>query len=155
MVSICTGPAPLDWKCVTAGDSNLANVVFLNDGDPADMTGAVLAAQARDTALAETAIDATITTVDATGGLYRIGWDGEAVREWLAGRSTVAGVWDLQVDLYGDGADVRTPVGGVLEARQDVTRPVPPAPLTTLAVGAIRPPATITIDLATGTMVVS
>lgn len=123
MESICTGPASLDWGCVYAGDRNQVRLELMADGSPWALDGAVLTAQARLTAVAqEVALEATVVDADPARGMFDISWDGEAVRDLLAGEDRWQGVWDLQVLEQGQTLPV-TVLRGAIEARMDVTRP--------------------------------
>ena len=108
--------------CVRAGDKNETTLQVLADGDPKDLTGAVVTAQARQQAIdAAPALTAPVTAVDEAKGVYTVAWDGEDVRALLAGEARWSGVWDLNVVETGDTL-ATTPCGGAVEALLDVTR---------------------------------
>lgn len=122
MATIDSGPQPLDWK-VYAGDSNREAYEFLADGMPWDLTGAVIAAQARAEAPdEEVAATAIVTVVDAALGRYTVEWDGEGeLRALLAGQEEWAGVWDLEVLEAGETLP-RSLLYGTFTVLMDVTR---------------------------------
>ena len=96
------------------------------DGDPWDLTGATVTAQARRTATDPVvALTASVTPVDAAQGIFAVSWDGNAVRALLDGEASWQGMWDLDVLEAGraaDGESVTVADGAVL-AEMDVTRP--------------------------------
>lgn len=126
--TIDSGPQCLNWS-VYAGDSNVEAFEFLLNGDPWNLSGAEILAEARKTASdPEIAATATITTVDLSLGQVAIGWDGEELRALLEGAvaragepETWVGVWDLQIHPSGD-ALPRTVLRGTLTVTNDVTR---------------------------------
>jgi len=121
MAEINSGPDILDWK-VYAGDGNVEIFEFLLAGDPWNLTGAIIEAQARKTANDTViAITATVTMVDETLGRYLIGWNGVALRALLAGQDQWVGEWDLQV-LVANASLPRTFLRGRFTAVSDVTR---------------------------------
>lgn len=121
MATINSGPEPVDWN-VYAGDANEETVIFQAGQDPWDITGAVIEAQARVTALdPAVALTATCTVVDAVNGEATIAWDGEAVRTLLAGADTWEGEYDVQILEQGKTLP-RSLWRGKMTARYDVTR---------------------------------
>ena len=120
--SLCTGPQTLDWRCAYAGDTVQAAFRLLADGDPWDLTGATLTAQARRTSSDPdpAALTATVTVTDVVGGVALVKWDGEAIRALLGDASAWEGVWDMQV--VEAGGTIRTVVAGRFIAAMDVTR---------------------------------
>ena len=123
MAAITNGPSTLDWT-IYAGDANVAHFNFKQAGQPWNLTGAQVVAQARGTSLdSAVALTASVTAVDAATGQYDIAWDGELVRTLLATADKWSGVWDLQV--LEAGADLPTTMlRGKLSAVMDVTRSV-------------------------------
>jgi hypothetical protein len=95
---------------------------LLAGGDPWDLTGSTVTAQARASRIAADppALTATVTVIDATDGTVEIAWDGEEIRAALGAESTWEGVWDLQV--VESGGDILTAVAGRFLAEMDVTR---------------------------------
>jgi hypothetical protein len=125
VTSVSTGPEPLDWT-VYAGDRNRIRFMFQSGGDPWDITGAVLSAQARISATDPTvALTATCEVTEAVSGAATVAWDGEAVRTLLAEAETWVGVWDLQILEEGETLPL-TVYRGKLTATMDVTKPVIP-----------------------------
>lgn len=117
MVTVPMGPAVLDLTDVRAGDRNLLHLTLLAKGNPVDLTGLELSAQARSKAVDPdpAALTAVIEVVDPVAGTFTLAWPGDDVTTVLAGKATWKGVWDLQVD------DV-TVVAGTITAAMDVTR---------------------------------
>jgi len=108
--------------CARAGDKNATTLQVLVDGEPKDLTGAVVTAQARHTATdAAPALTATVTATEEALGIYTVAWDGDAVRALLNGSASWSGVWDLNVVQFGETL-ATTPCGGRLDALLDVTR---------------------------------
>lgn len=119
MPEVSTVPGVLDLG-VYAGDANVVSFEVVNDGDPVDLTGAVVTAQCRKTA-ADPVVGMSATVSVAGIGLLSVGWDGEQVRALLAGEETWRGVWDLQI-LFPEADLPVTPLAGRWTARMDVTR---------------------------------
>jgi hypothetical protein len=118
---VSTGPAPQDLE-VYAGDKNEVPLMFKAGNDAWDLTGAVLMAQARATAVdAVVALEATATLTSPENGSASIAWDGEEVRTLLAGAESWVGVWDLQILEAGQTLP-RTVLRGKFTAAMDVTR---------------------------------
>lgn len=108
--------------CLRAGDKNETTLQVLADGDPKDLTGAVVTAQARKVSTdAAPALTASVTAVDEVKGIYTVAWDGEDVRTLLGTEASWTGVWDLNVVESGDTL-ATTPCGGRVDAEMDVTR---------------------------------
>jgi hypothetical protein len=125
MASVSSCPADLSW-CVYAGDRNSELFEFLTVTDPWDITGAVVTAQARVTAVDPLpALTAVCTVVDPVNGLVTVAWDGEEVRTLLAGADRWTGVWDLQIVEQGQTLP-RTMARGAITAVMDVTRTATP-----------------------------
>lgn len=122
MATVCTGPDTWDWQCAYAGDDVRAAWRLLSDGDPWDLTGAALTAQAREAATTADppALTATVTALDEPGGVVQVAWDGEAIRDLLGDAPSWTGVWDLQV--VEAGGNTVTVMAGKFSARMDVTR---------------------------------
>lgn len=122
MAAIDTTPDTCSWK-VYAGDRNWQEFALFADEDmPWDITGAVFTAQARLThADVVVAIEALCTVTDPVGGRLTVEWDGEDVRALLAGSSSWAGVWDLEM-LGAPGQLPTTLLTGKFSAHLDVTR---------------------------------
>lgn len=120
MPKISTTPTALDWD-VYAGDNN--RVTFqVTAGDPVDLTGATIAAQARASAASTAvALTGTVGTSGLALGEFTVAWDGEAIRTLLGSLETWQGVWDLQVTLAGETLP-RTHFRGRFTATLDVTR---------------------------------
>lgn len=115
------GPALVNVTGVRAGDRNVFTVTLTSGGEPFDLAGLELTAQARKTSVTPEALDAVVEVVDAAAGTFTVRWPGDAVTTWLAGKASVTGVWDLQID---DGSsDPLTVAAGAFGAVMDVTRP--------------------------------
>lgn len=120
MATIDIGPPKVDLLRVRAGDRNLFNIRLTQDGQPFDLTGMIVEAQARATPMDSViALTAVITVIDPLEGLFEMRWPGEDVQTLLADKSAWNGVWDLQV---GNGSDPQTLMAGVLTIEPDVTR---------------------------------
>ena len=106
---------------VVAGDSNRERVEFVAGGLPWDITGAVIAAEARAsvTAPGPPALTAVVEMTDPPAGVAHISWDGEAVRAVLAGDAEWSGVYDIEIM---QGGEVSTPWQRPMRALMDVTR---------------------------------
>ena len=122
-VKVPLGPAAVDITGVRAGDRNLMHVTITSKGEPVDLAGATVAAQARTTALAATALDAVVDVIDAAAGQVDVRWPGDAVTAWLAGKAKQSGVWDMQVES--PASDPVTVMAGTFAAEMDVTRAAP------------------------------
>lgn len=114
------GPAVLDLSGVRAGDRNSFTLTLTSAGEPVDLSGVTVQAQARPTPLAPDVITAEVSVVDAAAGTVLVRWPGDEVREMLGTKATWAGVWDLQVQTEGE--DPVTVVAGNFAAVMDVTR---------------------------------
>jgi len=119
-VVVPLGPACVDITGVRAGDRNLMAVTLTTAGQPFDLTGLVVSAQARLNPLATEAISAVVDVVDAVAGRVMLYWPGDEVTAMLAGKTSWKGVWDLQVSQTG--ADPVTFAAGKFSAVMDVTR---------------------------------
>lgn len=120
-VVVPLGPACVDITGVRAGDQNLITMTLTNNGAPMDLTGLILAAQARATPLDPEALDAVIVVTDALAGEIALRWPGDEVTTMLAGQTSWKGVWDLQVGDVGN--DPVTVAAGKFSAVMDITRP--------------------------------
>jgi hypothetical protein len=120
MVAINLAPAEVDIAGVRAGDRNLIQLTLRQGGQPIDLTGYTITAQARTTAADTAHLDAVCTITNATGGQVQVRWPGADVETWLGGQSSAKGVWDLQLD-DGTGSDPWTVVSGSFAAEMDVT----------------------------------
>jgi hypothetical protein len=121
MATIKTGPESLDWEAYL-GDRNRAVVALPSEGDPVDITGAVLEAQVRASASdGVVGATATITEDDYTLGSMVVEWDGEALRALVGEGEVWTGVWDLQVTEVGETLP-RTVYRGTFRITHDVTR---------------------------------
>jgi hypothetical protein len=120
MADIDLGPAIVNISGVRSGDRNLFSLVLRTAGQPLDLTGYVVTAEARVTALDTTALDAVCTITDAPNGKVDVRWPGADVETWLGGNADQKGVWDLQID-DGSGADPWTIIEGTFVAEQDIT----------------------------------
>lgn len=123
MAEIVTTPAMNVCWTAYSGDRN-QEMVYLQDGngDPWDITGAVLSAQARASSTDEAvALDAICTVVDGPAGTATVEWDGDDIAFLLDGRASWEGVWDLQILEAGETRPI-TLVAGRFKAILDVTR---------------------------------
>src|SRR4051812_26027865 len=91
------GPALVNVTGVRSGDRNVFTVTLTSGGQPFDLTGVEVTAQARKTSLTPDALDAVVEVIDAAAGKVRVRWPGEDVTTWLDGKGSVKGVWDLQL----------------------------------------------------------
>lgn len=114
------GPATVDLTGVRAGDHNRFTVTITSNGQPLDLTGAQVNAQARRVITDTDALTAQVDILDPTQGHIAVAWDGEEVREFLGAAVHLAGVWDLQVTTQG--GDPQTLAAGRFNAELDVTR---------------------------------
>lgn len=122
MSSLDLSPATLDLKGIRAGDRNLIAVALTTGGNPLDLTGQTVTAQARKKANDDSAVLDAVVEIDEdpTTGKLTLRWPGEDVRTLLAGQATFNGVWDLQIT---DGTnDPMTVIAGSFAAVMDVTR---------------------------------
>lgn len=122
MASIDLSPATLDLKGIRAGDRNMLTVTLTSEGNPMDLTGLDVMAQARKKAQDDSAVLEAVVEVDAdpTTGKLTLRWPGEDVRTLLAGQATWQGVWDMQISSAEE--DPVTVVAGAFIAAMDVTR---------------------------------
>jgi hypothetical protein len=122
MTKIDLGPPQVDLLRVRAGDRNVINLKLKHGLTAVDVTGWVLEAQARHTAISPDppALTAVVTVVDGPGGIFEIRWPGDDVRTLLAGLDEWKGVWDLQRN--NDPNDPETLMAGKFTAEEDVTR---------------------------------
>lgn len=121
MVAIDLTPAVVDIVGVRAGDRNLFLVNIRTSGQPLDLTGYTVTAQARIDAEDGVGLTAVCTITDAAAGKVSVRWPGADVRTWLGDSEVLKGVWDLQLD-DGSGADPWTVIKGSFAAEWDVTR---------------------------------
>jgi hypothetical protein len=101
MTVVDAGPAPVDLVGVRAGDRNLLVVTLTTNGAPVDLSGMTVRAAARlkvtDTdAVAPVVADIEVT--NASQGTFNMEWPGDQVRTFLAGKASMTGVWDLEVE---------------------------------------------------------
>lgn len=116
-------PAVLDIVGVRAGDSNTRSFKLSADGQPWDLTGMTVTAQARKkhTDPDPPALTAAITMTGAALGEFLLSWPGDQVTALLGAATAWAGVWDLQVR---SGSDLPvTVLAGKFQCAADVTRP--------------------------------
>ena len=114
------GPAQCDISGIRAGDQNMFVLTITSAGAPVDLTGMEVSASARVKSTDTASVDAVVDVLDAVAGKVSIRWPGEAVRDWMSGKATVNGVWDLQV--ANTGSDPITVVAGKFGAEMDITR---------------------------------
>lgn len=119
-VVVPLGPACVDLTGIRAGDRNYTEVTIKQKGQPVDLTGLTVTAQARKKPTDTTALNAVIDVLDAAGGLVSMRWPGQEVTDLLAGKATWDGVWDLQIQSPPD--DALTVAAGGFHAVMDVTR---------------------------------
>ena len=121
MVAINLAPAAVDVSGIRAGDRNLFQLTIRQSGQPINLTGYTVTAQARTTAEDVTHLDAVCTITAPTAGKVDVRWPGDDVRTWLGTESVLKGVWDLQL-ADGTSADPWTVIAGSFAAESDVTR---------------------------------
>lgn len=122
MSVVTLGPAPVDIVGIRAGDQNLIEFTITNDGDPMDLTGMIVSAQARSSSTSpDIAVTALVTVTDADAGVLTLRWPGAAITTLLGVKSSWVGVWDLQIGNPGN--DPVTVAAGKFAAEMDVTRP--------------------------------
>jgi hypothetical protein len=121
-VTVPLDPATVNITGVRAGDRNAFTVTITADGDPVNLTGSTLTAQARKLANDPdpAALTATVTVTDAANGTAEIVWPGAAVTTMLGASASWTGVWDLQRTTA---AGSTTVCAGAFTAVMDVTRP--------------------------------
>lgn len=120
MAKLWSGPQQLDWE-VYAGDLN-RELFAVQTTDPVDLTGAVIEAQARKSAVdKDIALTAKVTPVELTLGQFTVEWSGTEVRALLAGEMNWSGVWDLQITMADETLPM-TLLRGQFVATHDVTR---------------------------------
>lgn len=113
-------PACVEITGVRAGDRNLIAVTVNDHGVPVNLTGMVPLSQVRKTPVDTlVAISADVQFVDAAAGKITIRWDGEDVRDLLAGAKRWKGFWDLQFKASGE--DPVTYASGPWSAEADVS----------------------------------
>lgn len=120
MAVISLAPAVLDVSGIRAGDRNMFQLTVRTSGRAMDLTGYEVTAQARTTTADPVPLEAVVTITDAPNGVCLVRWPGDAVRTWLGSKSTVKGVWDLQL-LDSAGNDPWTVLTGSFAAEMDVT----------------------------------
>jgi hypothetical protein len=119
-------PAGLDFTGVRANDRNLISFTLTSGGNPIDLTGQTLMAQARKKAsdADPPVLTAIITITSATAGQFTLRWPGTQVMTALGGTSTGttswAGVWDLQMQSGSN--DPITICAGAISLDMDVSR---------------------------------
>lgn len=96
-----TVPKQLDLE-VYAGDENRLEIQILINGQPLDITDAILSAQCRKTPNDQVvAMTAKFEDIDRTIGIVAMLWNGDEVRDVLAGNHIWNGVWDFQIEMPG------------------------------------------------------
>jgi hypothetical protein len=121
MVAISLAPAVVDVSGIRAGDRNLFQITLRQSGQPLNLTGYAITAQARTGPTDTEVLDAVCTITSPTAGKVDVRWPGEAVRDWIGTGTTQSGVWDLQLD-DGSTGDPWTVISGTFAAELDVTR---------------------------------
>lgn len=121
MASINLAPAEVDVSGIRAGDRNLFQLTIRQGGQPVNLTGYTITAQARATSGDTEHLDAVCTITNPTAGTVDVRWPGDAVLTWLGVETVQKGVWDLQLD-DGTAADPWTVISGTFAAELDVTR---------------------------------
>lgn len=120
-VALPMGPACVNITGIRGGDRNLITGTVTSKGEPVDLTGMTLAAQARKQATdATAALTAVIEITDPLEGAFTMRWPGAAVTTLLNGKKNWTGVWDLQVTE--PDFDPLTIAAGTFAAEMDVTR---------------------------------
>jgi hypothetical protein len=120
-VALKLGPARVDLSGIRAGDRNRLTITLSSNGAPFDLSAVTATAQARATADAIDAIDATVTILDPAAGELALEWPGDLVAGVIVPPATTwRGVWDLQ--LAGVDGTV-TVAAGTFAAELDITRP--------------------------------
>jgi hypothetical protein len=119
MAELNLSPAAVDVKGIRAGDRNLFQLIVRVSGQPLNLTGYTVTAQARTKADDPEHLDAVCTITDAPAGKLDVRWPGEAVRNWLAEADELSGVWDLQLST--GSTDPWTIVSGSFHAEMDIT----------------------------------
>jgi hypothetical protein len=120
MAVIDVGPPKVDLLRIRAGDRNLITVTLTQNGQPFDLSGLTVEAQARLTPNDSTiAVEAVINILNAEEGQFEMRWPGDDVRTLLDNQKGWFGVWDLQV---GNGFDPQTLMAGIFTIEPDVTR---------------------------------
>lgn len=121
-VTVPMGPAVANLIGIRAGDRNLILATITAKGEPVDLTGKTVSAQARSKAVDPDppVLKADVEVLDAAGGKISIKWPGDEVRAALGDKATWKGVWDLQVEEPGE--DPITLCAGTFQAEMDVTR---------------------------------
>ena len=98
-VTVPMGPACVNLTGIRAGDKNQMTGTVTMKGDPVDLTGQSISAQARKRSTdVEVALSAVVTITDAAEGKFTMRWPGDDVAVLLADKATWSGVWDLQLD---------------------------------------------------------
>lgn len=120
MASLKLDPASLDISGIRAGDKNLIEMTLTQNGEPLDLTGMTIEAQARRMANDPDALTAVIEVLDAAAGKLSMRWPGEDVRTMIGEDVSWSGFWDLQTST--DGNDPVTIVAGKFSATMDITR---------------------------------
>lgn len=121
MAAINLGPAVVDVSGIRAGDRNLFQLTIRQGGQPVNLTGYTITAQARVTTGDTAHLDAVCAITNAVAGTVDVSWPGTDVLTWLGAKPIQKGVWDLQLD-DGTGADPWTVISGSFAAELDVTR---------------------------------
>jgi hypothetical protein len=120
-VVVPLGPACANITGVRAGDRNLMTATISSKGEPVDLSGKTVTAQARKSVTDQgAALNAVIEVLDAINGQIAIRWPGADVTALLAGKKAWSGVWDLQVAE--PALDPLTIAAGTFAAEMDVTR---------------------------------
>jgi len=121
MVAINLAPAEVDIAGVRAGDRNLIQLTLRQGGQPINLTGYTITAQARTTAADTAHLDAVVTVTDGPSGQCQLRWPGADVETWIGTGTSQKGVWDMQLD-DGSGSDPWTVIAGTFAAELDITR---------------------------------
>lgn len=121
MVAISLAPAVVDVSGIRAGDRNLFQLTLRQSGQPINLTGCTITAQARTDSTDTEFLDAVCTVTSAIDGQLDVRWPGDAVRTWIGTGTAQQGVWDLQLD-DGVTGDPWTVISGNFAAELDVTR---------------------------------
>ena len=117
-------PACVNLVNLIAGDANKLTVALTSNGEPWDLTGAVINAQARaDLSDEVPTFVAESTVADPLSGVIVLFWPGDSIRELLVSLGVFGwtGVWDMEVTLAGE-TYPKTVISGTFSAKMDVSR---------------------------------
>lgn len=116
-------PACVNLTGIRSGDRNEVLISITSAGDPYDLTGQTVAAQARFAAEdIEPVLNGVVTVLDGPAGQISLRWPGDDVATWLGTEAKAKGVWDLETRPVS--GDPITLLAGSFSARLDVTRAV-------------------------------